>query len=277
MPSLIQHQSQTSVKLLLIGDSGTGKTGSLFSLILAGYTLVILDFDNGLDILVNAIKDYCKKNPGADFEKLAGRVKFQTCTDKFKSIGGTMMVDGTPTAFSTAMNLLTNWKTADEDLGSPSSWGPDKILVLDSLTFMSDAAFRYVETVGGFKDPRQTYGEAQKKVENCLGLLYSPGIKCNVIVTSHIAYIEVQGISKGYPSSIGKALSPQIPRYFNTMLQVKSIGAGVTAKRVIASVPSGVVDLKTPLLPGNIPAELPIETGLADYFKVLRGEPPKVA
>lgn len=276
MPSLVTHQSQESVKLLLIGDSGTGKTGSLLSLIVAGYTLVILDFDNGLDILVNALKDHCART-GADFSKLAGRVKFATCTDRFKSIGGTMMVDGMPTAFSSAMNLLTNWKTADEDLGASSAWGPDKILVIDSLTFMSDAAFRYVEVVGGFKDPRQTYGEAQKKVENCLGLLYSPSIKCNVIVMSHIAYIEVQGISKGYPSSIGKALSPQIPRYFNTMLQVRTIGAGANMKRVIASVPSGVVDLKTPFLPGKIPAELPIETGLAEYFKVLRGDPPKAA
>ena len=34
-----------------MGDSGTGKTEALCSLVLAGYKLRILDLDNGLDIV----------------------------------------------------------------------------------------------------------------------------------------------------------------------------------------------------------------------------------
>ena len=51
MPSLDQHQSNDFVKLLLIGDSKAGKTGSLISLVKAGYKLRILDLDNLLDVL----------------------------------------------------------------------------------------------------------------------------------------------------------------------------------------------------------------------------------
>ena len=51
MPSLSAHQSNDYVKLLLCGDSGSGKSGALASLVGAGYKLRILDMDNGLDSL----------------------------------------------------------------------------------------------------------------------------------------------------------------------------------------------------------------------------------
>lgn len=264
MPSLATHQESNSIKMLLIGDSGTGKTGALASLVEAGYKLNILDFDNGLDILVNALK----AKPNA--KELLAKVNYETCIDKMKAVSGNMVADGMPNAFSKAMNLLTNWKTPTEDLGPVSNWNKDTILVIDSLTFMSHAAFRLSEVMINSKDPRQHYGDSQKRIENCLGLLYSPVIKCHVIIISHITFIEVDtGITKGYPTSIGKALSPQIPRYFNTVLQCRLKGSGETARRVIGSVPTGLIDLKTPLLPGKLPSELPIETGLADFFKVL--------
>ncbi len=272
MATLSQHQSQNATKLLLIGDSGTGKTGALASLVQAGYELVILDFDNGLDILVNVLR--FQPNAG----ELLSRVRFETVTDRMKAVGGLMIPDGVPQAFSKAMNLLTNWKTTDEDLGPVSSWNENRVLVIDSLTFMSDAAYRFTEVTSGSKDGRMVFFEAQKKIENCLGLLYSPLIKCNVIVIAHIAFIETDNnLTKGYPATVGKALSPKVPRYFNAMLQVKRKGTGDTAKRVIASVPDGLIDLKTPLPAGKIPNELPIETGLAEYFKVLKANNAKVA
>jgi hypothetical protein len=264
MPKLSVHKQAHSNKMLMIGDSGSGKTGALISLIEAGYKLVILDFDNGLDILVNAILE----EPNAD--ELLERVTYATLTDKMKAVNGVLMPDGVPKAFSTAMKLLTNWKTEDEDLGPVSTWDDDTILVVDSLTFMSNAAFRYVDAINNFKDPRQTFGESMKLIESALGLLYSDSIKCHVIINSHITYIENEAnVNKGYPSSIGKALSPKIPRYFNSILQVKVIGAGASAKRVIRTVPDGTIDLKAPMMPGKIPQELPLATGLADFFKLL--------
>jgi hypothetical protein len=59
MPSLDKHQSSEFTKLLLEGDSGSGKTGSLASLVAAGFKLRVLDMDNGLDSLANAVKRTC--------------------------------------------------------------------------------------------------------------------------------------------------------------------------------------------------------------------------
>ena len=59
MPSLANHQSNQFTKLLLIGDAKSGKTGSLVSLVKAGYKLRILDFDNLLDILKFKVMEEC--------------------------------------------------------------------------------------------------------------------------------------------------------------------------------------------------------------------------
>jgi hypothetical protein len=71
------------------------------------------------------------------------------------------------------------------DLGVPSTWGPEYWLVLDSLTFLSDAAFDWREALtksatGGKYDKRMVYYDAQNAVENVLALLTgeSPSNKC---------------------------------------------------------------------------------------------------
>ena len=51
MPKGSEHKSRKYVKLLYLGDSGTGKTGSLVSLVQAGYKLRVIDLDDGLDAL----------------------------------------------------------------------------------------------------------------------------------------------------------------------------------------------------------------------------------
>jgi len=273
MPTLDSHPSQTATKLLAVGDSGTGKTGALASLVEAGYTLGILDFDNGLDVLVNAIKSY--NNPS-----LLKHVYYETLVDKTKMIGGQLVCDGIPNAYTRAVDLMKDWP----GLGPLDTWDESRILVLDSLTFLSKAAFRWVEVVLHPKDGRQTYGEAQKRVENTLALLYSPAIKCNVIVNTHVVLVDINMPSdmpinpdadgnlqlvKAYPSSIGKALSPNIPRYFNTVLEYRSYGG----RRVISTVPTGMINVKTSVLPSSVPRELPLETGLATLFKALQGVP----
>ncbi len=51
MPTLDQHQSAEVVKVLVIADSGAGKSGLIGSLANAGYRCFIADMDNGLDVL----------------------------------------------------------------------------------------------------------------------------------------------------------------------------------------------------------------------------------
>lgn len=265
MPTLDSHHAQDATKMLAVGDSGTGKTGALAALVEAGYTIAVLDFDNGLDILASVLRS----KPNA--AELLKRVHYETVIDKRRMIAGQLVPDGIPDAFSRALSLLDNWP----GLGPITQWGTDRVLVVDSLTFCAKSVFAWVEAVLKPKDSRQTYGEAQKRLENLLGLLYSPTIKCNVYIATHVTYVDLMGDDtekmKAYPSAIGKALSPQIPRYFNTVVEFRTLGIGPATKRVISTRPSGTLDVKTSVIPASIPAELPVETGLATLFKSLKG------
>lgn len=197
MPNLSEHQSSTATKLLLIGDSGSGKTGSLASLAKAGLSLRILDFDNGLDILANMLGDD------------SANVEFETCTDEYKNVGGKPSL-AKAQAFGKALQLLDKWH------GGVVTWDSSHVLVIDSMTFMSRAAMNYVLALNGRPGgpPQlQDWGAAMNLVENVLAMLYSDSVKCNVIVTSHISYVEDEtGIVAGYPSALGQKLPPKIGR-----------------------------------------------------------------
>lgn len=263
MPTLDHHQSSDFTKLLLIGDSKSGKTGALASLALAGYKLRILDYDNGLDILAQLVRKH-------DPSKLAN-VEFRTLRDQYSMTPLGPLIMGTPKAFTEGSRMIAEWKYDNVNLGKPEEWGPECIFVLDSFTFFSDAAFAFREPLvpkskDGKYDVRAVYKDAQDAVESILAVLTSEHFRTNVIVTSHVRYVEnPDGTKKGYPSSVGAALSPLIPRYFNSMALCQNLAG----KRVIQTVSTGMIDLANPA-PFKMAPQLPIEEGLATFFKTLR-------
>lgn len=261
MTSLAQHQSSSIVKMLLMGDSGSGKTGALASLALNGYKLYILDFDNGLDSLAANINR-------VDPAKLAN-VEFKDFRDKVKGVTAAGPIfEGAPNAFSNAMAALNKW-----DDKVPATLGPEAIVVIDSLTFMSEAAYNWANAMNpGAKDKRQIYGMAQDAVENVLALLTSSSFATNVIVVSHVKYMDrPDGTTKGYPTSVGAALSPKIPAYFNSVALCEITGVGQSQRRTIRTQGTVLIDLKNPKSFSMVP-QLDINTGLADFFKTLKGK-----
>ena len=260
MANLSTFDSIKPIKLLAIGDSGSGKTGALASLAKAGYKLWIIDFDQGLDILASLLR--------GDEPALA-RVEFETFTDKLKSVQGRIIPDGPPTAFARALAKATEW------LGR--GLGREDVLVWDSLTFSGHAALRYVLSINarsGQAPQIQDWGQAMGMLEDLLSLLYSDEVRCNVVVTSHITYVESEagGVSKGYPTALGNKLPPKVGRWFNTMVLFKTVGSGASTKRIIKTTSEPLIELKVPVL--NVPPELPISSGLADLFKLIRGGHP---
>src|SRR5690349_4655261 len=117
MPTLDNHAASQFTKVLYIGDSSSGKTGSLVSLLLAGYSFRILDMDNGL----TALREYGRK-AGADLS----RIEYETYRDEYRMTKGGPMVKGSAKAFASAMDKLTEWSEVED---------PMCITVVDSLTF----------------------------------------------------------------------------------------------------------------------------------------------
>jgi len=269
MSSLANHQSNSFTKLLLIGDAKSGKTGSLVSLVAAGYKLRILDMDNLLDILKYTILNQCP-------DKI-DNVDFRTLRDKRKSGPTGSVIDGQPKAFVEAVKMLDHWKYKDDDgneidLGKPAQWGSDTILVIDSLSRLCDAAYDFRESIAprgrnGEADGRAIYGDAQDAIESVLAGITSSTFATNVIVIAHIMYQELpDGTSKGFPQGVGQKLSPKIPQYFPSVILYNN----KNGKRTIQTNSTPLIDLSNPK-PFEMEKSYPIETGLAQFFGVLRG------
>ena len=263
MPSLSDHQSNDLVKLLLIGNAKTGKTGSLVSLAKAGYKIRVLDMDNLLDILKYMIQHQAPE--------ALENVEFRTLRDKYKAGAVGSVIDGQPKAWINALKMLDSWKYDDTDLGKPSEWGPDCILVVDSLSRLCDAAFDFHKAINKNPDERSTYKNAQDDVERVLATLTSGNYCTNVIVIAHVAFQDQpDGTRKGFPQGVGQALSPKIPQYFSSVI----LYTNQNGKRTIRTNSTPLIDLANPA-PFLISPDYPIETGLASIFEALRKPPVK--
>lgn len=261
MPSLNDHHSSSVTKLLLLGDAKSGKTTSLASLVAAGYKLRILDMDNLLDGLKERVMAECPDK--------ASNVEFITLRDKYKTGATGPTLDGPAKAFIDAMKLLDNWP----EFGKPREWGPDTILVVDSLSRVCDAAYAYHQSVAGPKsDGRAIFFDAQRAVEMVLANLTSVNFNTNVIVICHGVYQELpDGTTKIMPSGLGQKLSPKIPSYFPVYIRYKN----KAGKRTIQIESDAMIDLAMPKLGAFREKELPIDTGLATIFQTLHAPPAK--
>jgi len=270
MPTLQQHHSTNLIKLLVLGDSKAGKTGGLASLVCAGYKLAIVDMDNMLSPLRSFVERECPE--------LLNNVHFATFRDTYVMGPDGPVIKGVPKAYTSARKMMEHWKTDDEDLGRPSEWGPDWILVWDSLSRYCDSAYDWAEPLtprgrSGQLDPRVTYGNSQDAVEKDLANLGSDSLATNVIVIGHLVYMTIQDPSgaervKAFPQGIGQKLSPKIPQYFPNVVHFYNNNG----KRTLRTTSTPLLDLANPK-PFEMEKEYPIETGLADFFNVLRKPP----
>lgn len=243
--------------MILIGDSGVGKTGSMVSLVKAGYRLKYLDLDNGLDALRQWIGKECPEKIDA--------VDYETIRDSIRSTssGPTVSAKG----YIEAVKLLDKWT----DGSLPAAGGDMEVFVLDSTTTFGNMAYEWAKGLSPTaKDPRQWYFAAQQSFQNVIAMLTSDDFKANVIVVAHVNYKQLsEGVEKGYPTAVGSALGPTIPKYFNNMIQLETIGTGRNAKRQFSTMPTGLIDVKNPA-PFKIEATYPIGTGLAEIFRLLK-------
>ena len=80
------------------------------------------------------------------------------------------------------------------------------------------------------------------------------------------------GTKKIFPQGVGQKLSPKIPQYFPNYVRYTN----VAGKRTMQLDSNIMIDLAN-ARPDQMPKTLPIETGLADFFRVLRDPPTQEA
>lgn len=279
--------NRAPARIMLVGYPGAGKTGSLASLANAGFKLRILDFDGNLDpLLLNTKPEFL---PNIDI------LRFE---DRLGSTGKFIEPVGIPSAFSGAFKAMDSWKYTDEqgtvvDLGASRDWGPDTIVILDSLTAMGDAAMNRArklmnKTLENTSD--RVWGLAMGEQNAFIKRLTASENKHHTIVLAHLKMIGPKDIRAGdsqlttdikqqvanliptrlFPSALGWQLPQSIGAEFPTLLEVKVKYNGTKVRRVISSAPREELDVKMPALGGA--AELDIADGLLHILRALSPE-----
>ena len=248
------------VHALLLGNSGTGKTGSLVSLVKAGYKLKILDLENGTQILYNLVMEQCPD--------MLDNVELEKISTKYRIGPAGATAEKAPAGLVKVGKILDRWQ---------KEVSPDEIIIIDSLTALGRLCLVWSEAQNrGLRDRRQHYFNAQEVVEPLIATITHEDFPCHSLVLTHIDYRDISPDPKnpsikGYASSVGRALGDKIPTHFNEVFMYNTIGTGASAKHVISSVSDGVVDVKN-TVPSRIQKRYDINTGLADIFTLLKGD-----
>jgi hypothetical protein len=305
MPS-ISNAKNNPAKILLIGKSGAGKTGSLAPLVTEGYRLRIIDTDKGVPTLYSLLTDprypYAKliKARNIDIDQAVQYIPIDTAmktrnvTRRLpdgKNSSETLLAPVDARAWTRTIDLLDNWKDGETNLGSVRTWDLKDVLVLDSFSTLAKCAYYFAQSLNGRLgardegfDYQRDIGSAQAQLTRLLELLYDSSITCNIIVISHITWVdESKGVASrpkegetiisnpdGYPSAIGRALSPQMGKYFNDTYIARSTGVGSAVKRTISTVPQDGVLAKNSVY---LEREYPNSYGLASIFAAIRHDP----
>lgn len=283
MPNVDEYPESELIKMIYLGDSGAGKTGSLMSLAAAGYNVRVLDLDKGAQILRSYATDpksiYLQPKAGlwteAQAKSVASRINYKTISETYTQIKNSLVPKGD--SWEAILNQLTEWKDGERNLGKLDHWTTNDVLVIDSFSRFCDARMSLELVLNGrAMQGRQQgdYFKVQSAIESALELLVSKAVHCHVIMICHISYEEQDdGSIKGVPQSMGKALGPKIGQHFNHSLLAKATGQGTMEKRKILTKTMGMIGLKTSA-PLSVKPEYDLETGLAEYFRAVLGAGP---
>jgi len=218
------------INTLIMGPAGTGKTTSIGTAVDSGLEVFYLTLEAGIDPLLDYWLDRNLPIPknlhwhvlspatASITELIDSARKVNTLT--FESI--TKMADPNRTKYNQFIGLLENLNNftdqKGEKFGAVNTWEPDRILVIDGLTGLNNAAMSMV--IGGKPVKNQAdWGVAQDQVYKILELL-TGSCRCHFILIAHVEREtdQVLGGVKLTVSTLGRALAPKIPPLFSDVI-----------------------------------------------------------
>lgn len=217
-------------KVLLMGGTGTGKTYVIRTLIEAGITPFVIFTEPGMESLSDLDSHpyhwtYIPPvtSDWSTLEAIGKTVNSVTWEALSK------MTDANRKKYGQWLDVIqaNNDFVCDEcgeHFGDVQSWGTDRALVMDSLTGFSQMAFR-LHIGGKIAKSMPEYQVAQEMVMRVLDA-WTTSTRCWFVMTAHEereADMET-GAIKRMPSSVGKAIAPQIPRFFSDVIECVRTG-----------------------------------------------------
>lgn len=219
------------VNVVLMGPSGSGKTYSIGTLVDSGIEVFYLALENGLESLLGYYADNNKEIPSnlhwhriepkkAGFQALIDSATKINIMDQ-KTLASSS--DTRRKEYDSFLKIVSSLSNFIDDrtgisYGSVDSWGTDRVIVVDGLTGINNAAMNLV--VGGKPMKSQSDWQiAQSQVETLLTKLCDD-CNCHFVLLAHIEreHDEIMGGIKLTMSTLGKALLAKLPRLFSDII-----------------------------------------------------------
>lgn len=224
----------TAPSVMLLGESGTGKTDVLGELpLLVEKLFVIVTEPNGLESLLDSIDrrkadlnkvHYHVIGPARanfqELEQLARKVSVSNHETLSKQLPGNRygakMID--------CMGVFHNFvcHRTKQSFGSLDKLGPFNAVAVDSLSGLTSMAWDV--TVGDKLTAHPgEWGIGQNLIDKAL-LSWTSNLKCLFVLTGHLER-ETDEISQGtklMASTLGKKLAPKLPRFFSEVVMAST-------------------------------------------------------
>ena len=217
------------VKIMLLGESGTGKTHSIRTLTDAGLEVFVLFTEPGMEVLSDVPSDklhwhYVAPSAPAWDDMISSATKINTMSfdalTKLPDINKRKYAE-----FIEVLTCLSDFKCdrTGQAYGAVDSWDSDRVLVMDSLSGLNIMA---MNLVAGSK-PVKSMGDWQVAVDNLERLLTKLCVdtRCHFVLTAHLEREtdEVTGGTTLVSATLGRKLGPKLPRFFSEVVHVKRV------------------------------------------------------
>jgi hypothetical protein len=301
MPDPFDLTAGDGKKILIVGDSGTGKTGMLAAFVAVGFKLRSLDCDYGksADVIEGLLRSDAypyraymaqhKITPNYSFIPFdipMGLVEIDVPLGNNKSKKEVVIGPTSGAAFNKVFSSLNNWidEATGEAFGNASTWGPDTIISIDTVSSLGHMAKVYSQFLnnhpGSIDDAfGRDNNAAQDFISRLLINLCSKATKANVVVNAHIIRVDTTSNipvsptqrmmekksfdAKGYPNILSRAFSTQIGKFFNYLF----IAREEFNRRTISTISTDNITAKGPAW---LAPSYPVETGLLEILCALR-------
>lgn len=258
----------TGPKIMLLGDSNTGKTSAIRSLVQdCGLEVFVLATEPGIDKLLGDIpsdKLHWNYLPPTPFSADVLETQFHNVNTKSLSDLCRPSPGDKRDSFRQTMDLvslLRNFKCdrTGQAFGDVYKWGNNRAFVVDSLSGLTDMMLNAWTGIRiGLDKP--DYQIVQKCIGNQV-TSWCMGLGCWFMLTAHTER-EQDDITlqvKIMASTIGKALAPKLPKYFDEIIHTKRDGTKFAWSNITPN-----YALKARMLP--------LKDDLACNFKLLNDE-----
>jgi len=216
--------SPNGLNILLLGESGAGKTYSLRSLIDAGLELFVLQTEPGGTVLEDLPKDKYHSHYIAPATASWAAMADSATKINQLSMKALAQMDGiNKREYSQWIEVITTLGnfTCDrcgESFGDVSTWDNNRVLAIDSLSGLNIMA---MDLVVGSKPTKSMadWGIAMDNLGRLINKLVTD-TKCHLVLTAHLEpeRDEVTGRVVNMPSTLGRKLAPQLPRFFDNCI-----------------------------------------------------------